>query len=196
MTQADYIRQAQDLLGVTVDGIFGKDTLDALRTALGDTLAPRPSSAIPDDYWPMLSKIESGDRPYIKASTSSASGLYQFIRATWEGEGGKWGADSSQAFGGLKPSEAEQLARVKTFTEKNARALQAAGIGLNKASLYAAHFLGVGTAIKAINGDVKKPVAIYVSTAAVKANKTILGGGKTVGDFLTWLFNKTGAWAR
>jgi hypothetical protein len=204
MTQADYIRQAQVLLGVTVDGIFGKDTLDALRTALGDTLAPRPSSAIPDDYWPMLSKIESSDKLYalppIDPNTgrpySSASGLYQFIRSTWEGEGGKWGTDPFKAFGGLRPTADEQLARVKTFTEKNARALQAAGIGLNKASLYAAHFLGVGTAIKAINGDVKKPVAIYVSTAAVKANKTILGGGKTVGDFLTWLFNKTGAWAR
>ena len=196
MNQSDYIREAQRLLGVTVDGAFGKDTLDALRTALGDTIAPRPSSTIPDDYWPMLANIESGGRPYIKATTSSASGLYQFIKATWLGEGGQWGADNSKAFGGLKPTEGEQLQRVKTFTEKNAKALQAAGIGLNKASLYASHFLGVGTAIKAINGEVDKPVANYVSSDAVRANPSILGGGKTVGDFLSWLHKKCGDWAR
>ena len=43
MNQADYIREAQKLLGVTVDGAFGKNTLDALRTALGHTLVtPTP----------------------------------------------------------------------------------------------------------------------------------------------------------
>jgi len=97
-------------------------------------------TAIPDDYWPMLAKIESGNRPYIKAGSSSASGLYQFIRSTWIGEGGKWGGDVQQAFGGLKPSEAEQLQRAKTFTEKNASILRAKGIPINRASLYAAHF--------------------------------------------------------
>src|SRR5690606_11867312 len=100
------------------------------------------------DYWPMLSKIESGDRPYVKAGTSSASGLYQFIRATWIGEGGKWGPDMSKAFGGLKPSIEEQLARAKTFTAKNAAHLKAKGIPVNKASPYAAHFCGAGMAVK------------------------------------------------
>lgn len=43
--------------------------------------APPRAPSIPDD-WPMLAKIESGDNPMAKAQTSSASGLYQFIRAT------------------------------------------------------------------------------------------------------------------
>jgi len=197
VTQSDYIREAQALLGVDRDGVFGEKTLFALRQALGHTLTtPAPSSAIPDDYWPMLANIESAGRPYVKAATSSGSGLYQFLKATWIGEGGTWGNDNSKAFGGLRPAEGEQLARARTFTEKNAKALQAAGIGLNKASLYAAHFLGVGTAIKAINGDVNHPVSQYVSEAAVRANQSILGGGKTVGDFLSWLHRKTGDWAR
>jgi hypothetical protein len=46
---------------------------------------------IPDDYWPLLATIESGNRPYIKAASSSASGLYQFIRTTWLDEGGTVG---------------------------------------------------------------------------------------------------------
>lgn len=192
-----FVRWLQGVLGVQVDGWAGVDTQSTLERMLTNPAGKDPSSStIPDSYWPMLSKIESNDRPYIKASTSSASGLYQFIRGTWIEEGGAWGGDMSLAFGGLKPSVEEQLQRAKTFTEKNARALRAAGIGLNRGSLYAAHFLGVGTAVKAINGDVDKPVANYVSSAAVKANPSILGGGKTVGDFLSWLHRKTGDWAR
>lgn len=192
-----FVREFQRRHGLRVDGWAGEKTLATLTHS--DDAYKNPSktnTSIPDSYWPMLSKIESNDRPYVKASTSSASGLYQFIKSTWIEEGGSWGANPSLAFGGLKPGEAEQLQRAKTFTEKNAKSLQDAGIGLNRASLYASHFLGVGTAIKAINGDVNKPVANYVSDAAVRANPSILGGGKTVGDFLTWLHRKTGDWAR
>ncbi|MCP6264559.1 hypothetical protein NL440_26625, partial [Klebsiella pneumoniae] len=58
------------------------------------------------------------------------------------------------AFGGLKPSPAEQLARAKTFTAKNAAVLKAAGIPINRASLYAAHFFGAGMAAKVIGAGV------------------------------------------
>lgn len=192
-----FVREFQALHGLEIDGWAGSKTRQALtRSDDVSKNTEKPNTSIPDSYWPMLSKIESNDRPYVKASTSSASGLYQFIRGTWIEEGGAWGTDMNLAFGGLRPSTDEQLRRAKTFTEKNAMALQAAGIGLNRASLYAAHFLGVGTAIKAINGDVKKPVADYVSDAAVRANPSILGRPKTVGDFLTWLHKKTGDWAR
>lgn len=192
----DFVKEYQRRRGLKVDGWAGPEVRADLDKLVPVEVAAPEASGIPDDYWPMLSKIESGDRPYVKAATSSASGLYQFIKGTWEGEGGSWGSDMRKAFGGLTPPVGEQLARAKTFTAKNAKALQASGIGLNKASLYAAHFLGVGTAIKAINGDVNKPVANYVSVAAVRANPSILGGGKTVGNFLTWLHKKTGDWAR
>lgn len=169
-------------------------TLEALEASQAAPAAPPPSD-IPDDYWPMLSKIESGDRPYIKASTSSASGLYQFIKATWIGEGGSWGPDMSKAFGGLTPTVEEQRQRAQTFTQKNADALKRAGIPINKASLYAAHFLGVGTAIKVIGADIHASAEALAGPAATKANPSILKG-KTVADFLSWLHKKTGAWAR
>jgi len=143
----------------------------------------------------MLSKIESGDRPYIKASTSSASGLYQFIRGTWIGEGGKWGTNNAAAFGGLMPSTDEQLARAKTFTAKNAAYLRGKGIPINRASLYAAHFFGPVTASAVIGADVNARADLIAGEAATKANPSILSG-KTVGQFLTWLNKKTGAWAR
>ena len=139
-----FVRLFQERAGLNVDGWAGRDTLAAL-----DKLLPRPApkeTDIPDDYWPMLSKIESADRPYVKAGSSSASGLYQFIRSTWIGEGGQWGTDMSQAFGGLRPSVEEQLARAKSFTGRNAAYLKSKGIPINRASLYAAHFFGPVTA--------------------------------------------------
>lgn len=186
-----FVRAFQASKGITADGWAGKDTYAAAGLSQGAT-----GTTIPDDYWPMLSKIESGDRPYIKASTSSASGLYQFIRSTWLAEGGSWGSDLSKAFGGMTPSPEEQLKRAKSFTQKNADALAKAGIPVNRASLYAAHFLGVGTAIKALEGGVKDRIDAHVGDPAINANPSILGGGKTVADFLTWLHKKTGEWAK
>lgn len=153
------------------------------------------AASIPDDYWPMLSKIESGDRPYVKALTSSASGLFQFIKSTWIGEGGQWGMNPLAAFGGLKPTEQEQLKRAKSFTEKNALYLKAKGIPINKASLYAAHFFGAAMAAKVIGANVNARADLIAGAAATKANPSILKN-KTIGEFLTWLHKKTGDWAR
>lgn len=197
ITDDAFVRLFQERFGLDpVDGWAGRDTLAKL-----DELAPPPrplasvGAEIPADYWPMLSKIESGDRPYIKAATSTASGLYQFIRSTWLGEGGQWGTDPQLAFGGLCPTETEQLARAKTFTAKNAAYLRGKGIPINKASLYAAHFFGPVTAAQVIGADVKARADLIAGEAATRANPSILRG-KTVGDFLSWLHRKTGEWAR
>lgn len=179
-------------VGVTPDGIWGPNTANAIASALG---IQSGSTDIPDDYWPMLARIESNNRPYVKAATSSASGLYQFIKSTWIGEGGSWGPDMSKAFGGLKPSVEEQLMRAKSFTEKNAKFLRSQGIPINKASLYAAHFFGPGTAAKVIKAGVNERADILAGKVATNANPSILRN-KTVGHFLTWLHAKTGDWAR
>ena len=190
-----FVCAAQKWLGVTEDGHAGILTMAAFLERTGQAPVCETDSAIPDAYWPMLAKIESGNRPYIKAATSSASGLYQFIRSTWIGEGGKWGGNPTLAFGGLKPSEAEQLERAKSFTEKNVKALQKAGIPVNPASLYACHFFGAGTAIKVIGADVNARADALAGSPATMANPSILQD-KTVGEFLTWLHKKTGYWAR
>lgn len=169
--------------------------LDNLLDAFGVPVDSAPPADIPDDYWPMLARIESADRPYAKAMSSSASGLFQFIRSTWEAEGGRWGNDPAKAFGGLLPPREEQLARANTFTAKNAAILKAKGIAINKASLYAAHFFGAGMAAKVIGADVNARADLIAGEAATKANPSILQG-KTVGQFLTWLHGKTGEWAR
>ena len=51
-------------VGVKADGVPGPSTLAAIANALGNREAGPPE--IPDEYWPILAKIESGDRLYIK----------------------------------------------------------------------------------------------------------------------------------
>lgn len=198
MSDDDFVRLFQRTFGLTEDGWAGQETvakIRALAALSGATVPALPVGDIPDDYWPILSKIESNDRPYVKAPTSSASGLYQFIKATWIGEGGKWGTTPSLAFGGLRPLPKEQLARAKTFTAKNAAYLNGKGIPINRASLYAAHFFGPYTAATVIGADVNERADVIAGAAATEANPSILRG-KTVGQFLTWLHKKTGEWAR
>lgn len=191
----DFVRLFQERFGLKVDGWAGLETVAKLNEIAPPPVAPLASSKIPDDYWAMLSKIESNNRIYVKAKTSSASGLYQFIKSTWLGEGGEWGLTSTLAFGGLRPSAEEQLTRVKTFTEKNVSYLLRKNIPINRASLYASHFFGPLTAAAVIGADVNARADWIAGPAATKANKSILQG-KTVGQFLTWLHKKTGEWAR
>lgn len=146
---------------------------------------------IPAGYFTILAQIESGNRPYVKAPTSSASGLFQFIKSTWQGEGGSWGANPSAAFGGLKPSEEEQRQRARSFTMKNVAALQARGLPVNEATLYACHFLGAGTAIRVLNAPDNAKADVLAGAAATRANPTILQG-RTVAQFKDWLRRKTG----
>ena len=86
------------------------------------------------------------------------------------------------------------MRRARSFTEKNATVLRKAGIPINEASLYAAHFLGAGTAVKALEGAVTDRISDHVGQAAIQANPSILKG--TVGDFLIWLHKKTSVWAK
>lgn len=146
---------------------------------------------ISDTYWPLLAQIESSNNPYAKAATSSASGLYQLLHSVWLGEGGQWGSDLSKAFGGLMPSRDEQTARVKTMTAKNVAYLQHAGVPITNATLYAAHFLGVGTAARVLAAPDTARADLLAGSAATAANLSVLSH-KTVGQFKSWLASKTG----
>jgi hypothetical protein len=192
-----FVRLFQERFGLKADGWAGADTLAVLDRVAPPATRPVATDAadLPDDYWPMLAQIESGNRPYIQAASSSASGLYQFVRSTWEAEGGQWGPTLRPAFGGLKPSPEEQTLRAKSFTAKNAAYLRKRGIPINKASLYAAHFFGPVTAAAVIGADQAARADVIAGAGATDANPSILRG-KTVGEFLSWLHGKTGDWAR
>lgn len=188
--------------GVTLrsgaDGKWGPESAAAFALTVakagGQPIASATDDPTPPDlppgYLPMLSRIESNNRPYVRAVTSSASGLYQFIKATWIGEGGQWGDRPALAFGGLQPPVSEQHARAASFTRKNAKALTAAGVQVTRATLYAAHFFGAGTAIKVLRAHLAERADLLAGPDATRANPSILAG-KTVGQFNEWLTRKT-----
>ena len=155
-----FVRLFQGKHGLKIDGWAGRDTL-----AMMDSL--KPPVIDPTD----AAGIESSDKPYAQAPTSSASGLYQFIKSTWIGEGGKWGPTLRPAFGGLKPTPEEQLARARTFTTKNAAYLRSRGVPINRATLYAAHFLGAVTAGSILAADKAERADLIAGKAATAASK-------------------------
>lgn len=139
--------------------------------------------SIPSNYYGLIAGLESGNNPNAKAGTSSASGLYQFTKSTWEGLGFNW-ADRFDT--------AKQNTAVQKLTTQNASLLERAGIAVNNASLYAAHFLGGNAAVKALGANPNTPISNVVSSAAIKANPSVFGKVNTVADFGNWLQGKTG----
>lgn len=136
---------------------------------------------IPAGYYQRLARVESSNNPMARASSSSASGLYQFTKGTWEGLGYSWG----QVFDVSLQNEA-----VQKLTNQNASILQRAGIAINEISLYIAHFLGAGRAVQVLSGNDSQQVSSLVPASAVRANPFLRG--MTVSDFKSFVANKFG----
>ena len=150
---------------------------------------PQLTAQAEADYYKLLAKIESNNNPKAKAPTSSASGLYQPIKSTWESYGYDW----KDVFDvKLQHEFAER------FTRDNANILIKAGCAVNFATLYGAHFLGPSGLLKVMRGMPGDPISTVTSAAQRKANPTILsvtkkdGTPRLVKDFTDWLKTKTG----
>lgn len=139
-------------------------------------------SIVPTNYYSILGQIESGNDPNATSKTSSASGLYQFLKGTWTKLGFNW----ADRFNVDKQNQAAQM-----FTEANASTLTRAGIPVDNNTLYAAHFLGVGTATKVFASGSDTPLDAVLSSKVLNANSFLKG--MSVGDFSGWLSSKTGA---
>jgi hypothetical protein len=149
------------------------------------------SRTVSDETLNCIIQIESAGRPAIKAPTSSATGLFQFIRATWLGVVKKHRPDLMEG-----RSEAQVLELRKDphlaielgarFTEDNQRAI---GMNCSGGDLYLAHFLGVADARDLFRADPNTPVSKLVSARAIAANRSILEG-KTAGQVRAWAARK------
>lgn len=150
-------------------------------------MANTVSTILSDETLNRIIQIESAGKLQAKASTSSATGLGQFLNATWLDTLKKHRPD---LFNGAPFNDelalrtdpkiaVEMLAR---FTEDNARAL---GVGWRDGDLYLAHFLGIGTAKKFLRADPGASAETLAGAAAVRANRSILSG-KTAGQVRAW----------
>jgi hypothetical protein len=152
------------------------------------------------DYLMDQARIESGMRPDARASTSSASGLYQFTKQTWLGtvkqHGGAhgigWAADAisknadgtfAVASGDLRslifdlrndPEAASAMAA--EFAADNGEYLRSRVGGVAEpVDLYLAHFLGAEGAARFLTAHGENPdqSAAILFPAAASANRSI-----------------------
>lgn len=141
-----------------------------------------------------FAKLESGLDPKAKASTSSATGLFQFTDGTWKDivtkTGQKYGVDISTDRTNATANAimgGEYLKANRSYIE----GYKEAGIPL-KVALYLAHFLGPGGARRFIKTHRKDPntnIRSAVSGAAYGANRGMLAG-KTTSSFIQHLLGK------
>lgn len=151
------------------------------------------SKRITDETISCAVQIESGGRPAIKATTSSATGLGQFLNATWLGCVHKHRPDLI-AYGDamlltLRTNPSLSIQMLARFWEDN---MDIVGAAATPGDLYLAHFLGAGTAQKVCHSIPSKPVEMVVSQAAVAANVSILKG-KTCKQVRDWAARRMAA---
>lgn len=127
-----------------------------------------------------------GDNP-----NSSASGVGQFIESTWLDLFRKYYPEqaanmSRDAILGLRNNADISYSLIKKYATENARVLQAAGVHVDEAALQLSHFLGAGDAAKVLSAAPGTPLAGLISSKSIAANPTILGGGRTVDDAISY----------
>lgn len=168
------------------------------------------SRTISDATLSRIIDIESAGRPTVKAPTSSATGLLQFIEQTWFGVMKKAGAALGYAeyaaaiektpagrWTVRDPALRSRILNLRKepeiainlgarFEEDNAAAL---GAGWTDGDLYLAHFAGAGTARKLLRAPPATPCEKIFTAAAIQANRSILEG-KTAGQVRAWASRK------
>lgn len=117
--------------------------------------------------------IESDFRPKVGAGTSSASGLYQFIKSTWDTMLKKYGAKYGIPLN-TPPTDpkANALMGAEFLRENRDGLSKFLGREPTDVDLYAAHFMGLGGARKFF-GMQGNAIAAQVMPAAAKANESI-----------------------
>jgi hypothetical protein len=152
------------------------------------------SSPVSFDFLLKQAEIESGLNPNAKATTSSASGPFQFVNATWLRMVEKYGdnvglSDQAAALRDNKldaAGKADVLAlrtdvaisgkMAAHFALDNAKALASSGLtNIGPTELYLAHFLGAGGAKEFLSGMQSNPegAAAEVLPAAARSNTNV-----------------------
>lgn len=135
-----------------------------------------------EGYLAKVRSSESGGNAKAKNPMSSASGLYQFTKGTWEGLGYNW---NDRFNVGLQNQAMAKL------TSNNSNYLKSKlGISPTDADLYGAHFLGPQGYASVYNKSDNTPLSNVLPQGAISANPFL--SGKTVGFLKGWLSKKMG----
>ena len=107
---------------------------------------PELFEGISENYLVKVARQESSMNPNAKAPGSSATGLWQFINSTWEGQVRNHG-HKYNIRGDMRTNPVASTLMMGEFTQENRRILKRAlGREPTEAELYTAHFMGAGGA--------------------------------------------------
>jgi len=156
--------------------------------------AAKMAGVNPEDLM-SLAAIESMYRPWAKAKTSSAAGMFQFIKATWKDMLTKYGAQYGLSPGHDPYDPRASALMAAEYIKENHRALRTVmDRQPNTTDSYMAHFLGAGNAKKFFKMDVtEKPAYVQSFKAPAQANKPIFyknGAARTASEVYGYFNNK------
>ena len=147
--------------------------------------------------------VESGFNPSAKAGTSSASGLFQFTKGTWEEMVTKYGAKYGYTPGNVSPFDPKAAAIMGAHYIKDSMSALGKRIGraVGATETYMAHFLGPAGAGKFLTTMEKNPQApaAQVMPEAAASNKSIFyegGRPRTMSEVYSVLDKKVATQAR
>jgi hypothetical protein len=155
----------------------------------------KSSTSSTNDYLKKVIQVESGGRSNAQASTSSAYGLGQFTKGTFESLAINSSRNSilyGKSFEDYKKSEELQIEALKALTEQNRARLVRSGLPTDDASLYLAHFLGAGMALRVLQSNDNVNLRSVLPSSYFTANPAVFGNLKTVGDLKAWAARKMG----
>jgi ribosomal protein S8E len=151
-------------------------------------------------YLEKMIQVESGGRNIANQSgaggapTSSAFGLGQMLKGTFEGLVKGAGAGNplkGKTFEDYKVDLDLQREALTQFTDQNRRILERARVSTSDAALYLAHFLGPGGAVKALKAGDSAPIGSVVGPDQIEANPN-LKKMVDVADLKNWADQKMG----
>lgn len=162
------------------------------------------SESVPNSFLNSMAQVESSWRYDVKAGTTSATGLFQFIDSTWLAEIKKNFPEDVAGMSNAQILEMRKDPYMSTkvaakFTEGNAKTLTSRGHEVTDGNLYLAHFLGANGASRALdvwNGDPSTPIAQAVKANVIRSNPALFDPSKTrnpittVGGLVEWASRK------
>ncbi|UUV43678.1 tape measure protein [Rhodobacter phage RcKeef] len=183
-------------LGVAFLGLT-EDQSAAIREQAGLLFDGQQSAALMGNLSSFVNKVvgvESGGDPTARNENSTATGLGQFIESTWLEMFRRYFPDraatmSEAAILALREDAAMSRQMVELYAQQNARVLEGAGLAVNEASLYLAHFLGPDGAVKVLSASATTPISQLLGSDQINANQSILDG-KTAGQVVQWAAQK------
>lgn len=140
--------------------------------------------------------VESGGDPNARNPMSSATGLGQFIESTWLDMFRRYFPDraenmSREAILALRKNADVSRQMVELYARENARVLQDAGVAVNDAALYLAHFLGPQGALRVLQASPDTPLEELLGAGQISANQQVLEG-RNARELVEWARQRIG----